>query len=87
MLDRQLTALAFPSQSACVVMGDDYGTVTVLKICKTDNHEDDSGNGLMNPYIKNPNEDEGAVWRHLQMSLLQDIISSKQLANATSAST
>ncbi|KAI8896045.1 WD40-repeat-containing domain protein [Globomyces pollinis-pini] len=80
VLDRQLTAVAFASQSPVVITGDDYGAVTFYKLCRQTQHSDsqDTCSGIISPFAKSPITDEGAQqWRLDQQNMLLSVIQSK----------
>ncbi len=85
ILDRQLTAISFASQSPLVITGDDYGAVSVFKICKNgggylvnQNEEQDTADGIINDMAKVPSSDASyQTWRSEEAKGLSGVISAK----------
>ncbi|KAJ3327131.1 hypothetical protein HDU91_004450, partial [Kappamyces sp. JEL0680] len=85
VLDRQLTAMCFASQGPIVVTGDDYGAVSVFKICKngggymtSKEEEQDTADGIMNENAKLlPSESSFHAWRQEEAKGLADVIGAK----------
>ncbi|KAJ3273838.1 WD repeat-containing protein 78 [Terramyces sp. JEL0728] len=79
VLDRQLTAIAFASKSPIVITGDDYGAITLYKICKnTSSDVEATCSGIINPLATgNPNEEAVQQWRQEQAHALSQILATK----------
>ncbi|KAJ3321694.1 WD repeat-containing protein 78 [Boothiomyces sp. JEL0866] len=79
VLDRQLTSVAFASKSPIVITGDDYGAVTLYKICKNTSSElEATCSGIINPLATGDLNDESVQqWRQEQAHALTQVLSSK----------
>lgn len=81
VLDRQLTSISFASQSPVVITGDDFGTVSVYKICKNSgqrNEYEETDDGVMSEYLKLPISDEAYVqWKQDEAKGLSEVLASK----------
>jgi WD40 repeat protein len=79
VLDRQLTCILFGACSPIVVTGDDYGVITVYKLCKQGAAtEDPNSIGFISPYAAGSSTDEEVkAWKQQQSQALQDMITSK----------
>ncbi|KAL2916982.1 hypothetical protein HK105_203414 [Polyrhizophydium stewartii] len=87
VLDRQLTSVMFASQSPTILTGDDYGAVTVYKICRNMiSEEDASTSGIMNVHAgMSPYDEAVQMWKASEAVALMQVITEKNSAGATSA--
>ncbi|KAI8926599.1 WD40-repeat-containing domain protein [Entophlyctis helioformis] len=88
VLDRQLTSIMFASQSPTILTGDDYGAVTVYKICRNmANDEDASTAGIMDTRAGMSAYDEQVqAWKGQQAHALTTVIMEKNNAGWAAAS-
>jgi WD40 repeat protein len=79
VLDRQLTAVHFGTTSPTVLTGDDYGAVTVYKLCRHIGPDDDpTSNGVLSPFVQaSSTEEQIRQWKQDQMQLLTNVIHTK----------
>ncbi|OAJ36279.1 hypothetical protein BDEG_20471 [Batrachochytrium dendrobatidis JEL423] len=85
VLDRQLTSVVFASQSPTILTGDDYGTVTVYKICRNGNggtgDEIASTTGIMDLRAGlNPYDETVVAWKSQESNTLLKIMAEKNSA-------
>eukprot|EP00842_Homolaphlyctis_polyrhiza_P001053 jgi/Hompol1/1949/HPOL_005792-RA len=87
VLDRQLTSVTFASLSPTILTGDDYGAVTVYKICRNvPSDEDASISGIMDTRAGlNPHDPEVVAWRTREATELMNVIVEKHHAAAGAA--
>jgi dynein intermediate chain 4, axonemal len=79
VLDRQLTAVQFGSVSPTVLTGDDYGAVTVYKLCRhIGPDEDPTSNGILSPFVSvGYNAEQTRLWKQEQTQSLSNALASK----------
>ena len=79
VLDRKFTSVLFSSKSPTILTGDDNGSITVYKLCKSVLNEDDTSTaGIIDARASLPSYNESAaVWRAQQAATLQQLISGK----------
>jgi hypothetical protein len=88
-----LTAITFASQSPIVITGDDFGTISVYKICKSNgqtgyhskrNEVEETDDGFLSEDLKLPSNDERYLrWRQEEAKILNDILTLKENQNVT----
>ena len=75
VLDRQLTTVAFASQSPVIDVGDDFGAISIFKICKTSTGSND---GIVSPFAKVPLlEKSHQDWKLQESNRLKVVIDAK----------
>jgi hypothetical protein len=82
VLDRNLTSVQFGTISPTVMTGDDYGAVTVYKLCRhIGPDEDPTSNGFVSIVRGKSTSDENVKkWKKEQIIALNQVISSKATA-------
>ena len=86
--DRQWTSILFASQSPTVLTGDDYGIVTVYKISRNGNQDEDvTTMGIMSPFVSiNSNDEDAIEWRNAQAQQLANVILAKNSISPVASS-